>query len=139
MAGYSRIYVVGGLGGHDGCDGVNPIEFMLLVGNADRQWLEPRYMDAATKPLGRLRFVVPEGPDHADALLDACIAFAPRYFAECPSLAKVAAELRDVERLDLHMPIGPIPAAWAVLREEARAPFARLNIWDGELTRLRRQ
>lgn len=55
MAGYSRLYVVGGLGGFMGADGVNPIEFLVLVGNADRQWLEPHYFDRTIKPIGKLR------------------------------------------------------------------------------------
>ena len=31
-----------------GADGVNPIEFLVLVGDADRQWLEPQYFDRWT-------------------------------------------------------------------------------------------
>lgn len=45
MAGYSKLYVVGGLGGFMGADGVNPIDFLVLVGDADRQWFEPHYFD----------------------------------------------------------------------------------------------
>ncbi len=55
MAGYSRLYAVGGLGGFMGADGVNPIEFLILVGDADRQWLEPHYFDRSITPIGRLR------------------------------------------------------------------------------------
>ena len=113
MAGYSKLYVVGGLGGFNGYDGVNPIEFLVLVGDADRQWLEPHYFDGSIVPIGRLRRPLQAGPDHPDALLDACIAFCPRYFRSCPALAKVEPELRDAERLDFDAHPEAIPEAWA--------------------------
>ena len=55
MAGFSKIYCVGGLGGFQGADGVNPIFFRILVGNSDRQWLQVHYFDQTIKPIGRLR------------------------------------------------------------------------------------
>lgn len=133
MAGYSKLYVVGGLGGFKGADGVNPIEFLVLVGDADRQWLEPHYFDGSIVPIGRLRVIVPAEPDHPDALLDACIAFCPRYFKSCPSLAKVEPALRDAERLDFDAHAGAIPEAWASLREEARPLLAAMNVWRADL------
>jgi hypothetical protein len=51
VAGFSRLYVVGGLGGFQGADGVNPIEFMVLVGDGSRQWLEPHYFDGSITPI----------------------------------------------------------------------------------------
>lgn len=138
MAGYSKLYVIGGLGGHMGSDGVSPIEFMILVGDADRQWLEARYMDPTIKPMGQLRVIVPAQPDDSDALLDACIAFAPRYFEPCPSLARVMSGLGDAERLDFHAAPEGIPPAWGDLRNEAKIPFSKLNIWQGELVRISR-
>lgn len=45
MAGYSKIYCIGGEGGFLGADGMNPIDFQILVGDADRQWLEVRYFN----------------------------------------------------------------------------------------------
>ena len=133
MAGFSRLFVIGGQGGFMGADGVNPIEFMVLVGDASRQWLEPHYFDNSITPIGRLRVVVPAGPDHPDALLDACIAFCPRYFAECQSLGKVMSSLRDTERLDFDLYPDAIPEAWAILREEARPIFEQMNIWRADL------
>jgi len=100
MAGYSKIYVVGGQGGFLGSDGVNPIEFLLLVGNADRMWIEAQYLDKSIKPIGELKVVVPAEPDPLGSLLDACIAFCPRHFSSCPSLAQVEAVLHDSPRLD---------------------------------------
>ncbi len=138
MAGYSRLYVVGGLGGFMGADGVNPIEFLVLVGDADRQWLEPHYFDRTIKPIGRLQVIVPAGPDHPDALLDACIAFYPRHFKSCPSLVKVEAALRDAERLDFDADRQAIPEGWLNLREEARPLFAAMNIWRADLVPIQR-
>ena len=133
MAGYSKIYVVGGLGGLMGADGVNPIEFLVLIGDADRQWLEPHYFDKSIRPIGRLRVIVPVGPDHPDSLLDACIAFCPQRFRTCPSLKEVESALREAERLDFHTCSQEIPAAWVSLREEARPLFAAMNIWRADL------
>lgn len=106
---------------------------MVLVGESDRQWLEPHYFDPSIVPIGKLKVIVPSGPDHADALLDACIAFCPRHFASCPSLAKVEAAIADAVRLDFHLGSNEIPARWAELREEARPSFAAMGIWRADL------
>ena len=50
MAGYSKIYCVGGEGGFLGADGMNPIDFQILIGDGDRQWLEVRYFNRDIKP-----------------------------------------------------------------------------------------
>lgn len=138
MAGYSKLYVVGGLGGFMGANGVNPIEFLVLIGDADRQWFEPHYFDVSIRPIGRLRVIVPAGPDHPDSLLDACIAFCPRYFRSCPSLAKVESALRDAERLDFDANPEAIPEGWASLREEARPLLLAMNIWRADLVPIER-
>jgi len=133
MAGYSKLYVVAGQGGFTGSDGVNPIEFLVLVGDADRQWLESHYFDGSINPIGKLRVIVPVEPDQADSLLDACIAFCPRHYRECPSLAGVEAALRDAERLDFHVCPEDISTAWAKLRDEARPVLADMSIWRADL------
>lgn len=133
MAGFSRLYVFGGQGGFMGTDGVNPIDMMIMIGDGNRQWLEPRYFGAHIKPLGNLRTVIPEGPDRPDAVLDACIAFCPRYFKACPSLKEVESSLGDAERLDFDAKPLEIPTGWRKLREEARPIFNSLNIWHAEL------
>ena len=121
-----------------GADGVNPIEFLVLVGDADRQWLEPHYFDMSIKPMGKLKVIVPEGPDQPDSLLDACIAFCPRHFRGCPSLTEVESELRDMNRLDFDARPQDIPTAWVSLREEARKLFSEMGIWQADLSRIRR-
>lgn len=116
-----------------GADGVNPIELIILVGDSSRQWLEPHYFNRRLRPLGKLRVIVPAGPYHPDALIDACIAFAPHYFRECPSLTSVASEAAEMERLDFDARPREIPAAWGQLREEARPIFASMGIWRADL------
>jgi hypothetical protein len=133
MAGYSEMYVIGGRGGFSGADGVNPIEALLLVGNADRLWIEPHYFDSRMKPIGRLGTLVPSTPGAEDALLDACIAFCPHYFKACPSLRQVEDALGQAERLDFHRGHAEIPSAWAALREEARPFFRAIAIWQADL------
>jgi hypothetical protein len=44
MAGYSSIFCLGGVGGFQGCDGINPINLQIFVGNSDRMWLESQYV-----------------------------------------------------------------------------------------------
>ena len=78
MAGYNKIYLIGGEGGFKGSDGINPILFQILVGDADRQWLEVHYFDQNIKPL--VKSIIPEKPDVG--LLDACIAFYPDFFKD---------------------------------------------------------
>ena len=138
MAGYSKLYAIGGLGGFGGTDGVNPIELLILVGESDRQWLEARYLNDAIAPLGKLRVIVPTGPDHPDALLDACLAFCPGYFSGCPALEDVRAELGDADRLDFSLEPGRIPPSWPRLREEAGSALERMNIWEANLEPLLR-
>lgn len=121
-----------------GADGVNPIEFLVLVGDADRQWLEPHYFDRSIKPIGKLRVIVPARPDQPDSLLDACIAFCPRLFRECPSLGEVESALRDAERLDFHARPQDIPPGWARLRDEARPLLADMSLWRADLVPIER-
>ena len=119
MAGFTKLYVVGGEGGFMGADGVNPIEFLILFGESDRQWLEPHCFDRSISPMGRLRVIVPARPNDPDALLDACIAFCPRYFSQCASLSAVRSQVGDAERLDFNLRPDDIPEAWDLLRNEA--------------------
>jgi hypothetical protein len=136
MAGFSKIVVVGDLGGFQGADGVNPIHFIILVGNADRQWLEVKYFDPTIVPIGKVRTIIPEGPDDPASLLDACLAFGPASFRSCPSLAEVEAALRDIEVLDFGQGKSMIPSAWTRLRQEARPFFEKFNIWEANLEQI---
>jgi len=136
MAGYSRIYIIGEPGGHLGADGVSPIKLQILVGNADRQWLEPHYFDGSIRPLGGIRTIVPARPDHREILLDACLAFYPDHFSDCPSLGEVRREAEKMTQLDFHLAREKVPMLWPRLREEARGFMAGLSIWEAELREL---
>lgn len=73
---------------------------------------------------------MPERPDDGNALIDACIAFYPDFFADCPSLAVVRNAVKDARMLDFCLG-KKIPKEWAVLREEARARFGQLLVVEG--------
>ena len=130
MAGYSKIYCIG----DDGWDGINPIYFQILVGDAGRQWLESRYFDRRIRPLGRVKVIIPAGPNHPDALIDACLAFCPKYFESCPSLAHVSEVLENDKRIDFHL--DSEPQGWGQLREEARPFFRKITIYEAKLKKI---
>jgi hypothetical protein len=137
MAGYSRIYCIGDLGGFQGSDGINRILVQIWQGEGNRQCFEARYFEGSARPLGTVRTVVPAAPDHPDNLLDACIAFLPEAFKACPSLGAVRADLDGVDMLDFDARKG-VPAGWKALREEARAAFEDLVIFVADLEPLPR-
>jgi hypothetical protein len=136
MAGYSRLYCIGGEGGFRGADGINPILFQILVGDADRQWLEVHYFTNNIKPLSGITRIIPSGPNDEHALLDACIIFYPEYFSTCPTMDLVRQQLRPADLLDFHLETHRVPRDWQKLREEARVPFAKLHIWEAMLRQL---
>jgi hypothetical protein len=133
MSGYSKLYCVGEKGGCAGADGMNPIHFQILVGDADRQWLEVHYLNRSLKPLGKIRAVIPKGPDIPDSLIDACIVFYPEHFKKCPSFKSAQKRVKRFKRLDFHLKKKEIPAEWVKLREEARGPFKKLFISEAIL------
>lgn len=137
MAGFSTIYCIGPGGGFMGSDGVNPILAQIWVGHGDRMWFEGHYFEEDLGPMGKLRTVVPSNPQREDNLLDACLAFFPVAFEECPSYAAVVEELGETERLDFHLEPEKVPASWEKLREEAREAFADLGLWRAEIVPVR--
>jgi len=136
MAGFSRLYCIGGLGGFQGADGINPISFQILVGDSDRQWLEPHYFDDTLKPIGKIGIIIPEGPDDPNFLIDACIAFAPKYFEKCPSLEQVKQALQSFKVLEFDREKEKIPQSWVELRKEALPIFEKMNIFKADLVEL---
>jgi hypothetical protein len=58
---------------------------------------------------------------------NACIAFCPDLFAECPSLMKAQVEVAQSNTIDFSNK-SAIPDYWLQLREEARAVFGKLKI-----------
>ena len=137
MAGYAGIYCIGAQGGFHGADGINSIVLQILVGGGSRTWLEVHYFDRAVRPIGNIRTIIPDGPDNPDALLDACLAYFPLHFAECPSLERVSNELADATHLDFDLGTRMIPMEWNRLREEARPLLPLLNIYFAALEPVR--
>ncbi len=136
MAGFSKAFVIGGEGGYMGSDGINPIEMFILVGDADRQWLEPLYVNKTLTPIGKITKIIPHGPDDPEMLLDACLAFAPKYFMACPSLKEISQELRNETRLDFHIGNPDISEKWDRLRIEARGFYSELPVWSCNFTKI---
>ena len=136
MSGYSKIYCIGGEGGFMGSDGMNPIDFQILVGDGNRQWLEVKYFNGNIRPMGRVEVIIPKGPDpiYKDALLDACLAFFPEYFESCSSLAQVVEVVSNAQRIDFDS--DGEPDGWAELREQARPLFRHLIIYEAELKKV---
>jgi len=133
MAGYSKIYLIGGTGGFEGVDGINPIYFEIFVGDADRQWLEVSYFDKNIKPIGNIHKIIPEGPNHPNSLIDACIAFYPEHFKNCPSMKLVEEKLSNYSSLDFDLEKDKIPEEWFNLREEAMPYLKKLNIFKADI------
>ncbi len=137
MAGFSTIYCIGWEGGFQGSDGMNPIHFQILQGEGERRWLEPHYFDKTITPIGRIRIVIPESPDLKDAIIDACVAFAPKFFEKCPTLEQVKKECSSITTLDFDLSKETIPDSWYVLREEARPIVEKeLNIVRARMNHL---
>ena len=134
MSGYSRIYCIGGEGGALGADGINPIDFQILVGDGNRQWLEVRYFNSDIRPMGKVEVIIPAGPNHPDAFIDACLAFFPEHFESCPSLTQVVEALGNASHIDFHL--DGEPSGWAQLREEARSLFKHLIIYEAKLNKV---
>ena len=130
----SKIYCFGTEGGFMGSDGLREICWQILVSEGGRQALVAYYLDRRIRPMGRIKVIIPAGPDHPDALIDACLAFFPEHFESCPSLAQVAERLANARRIDFDM--DGEPTGWAQLREEARPLFRDLVIYEAELNKV---
>lgn len=134
MAGFSRIYCIGGEGGFGGADGINPMVLQIWVGDADRRWLEAHAFGTGISSLGAVRVVIPAAPEDPDMLLDALIMFYPQHFDGCPSLPAVREQLSGTTRVDFNLGEN-VPEGWAELREEARPLLGDLVIFEARLVR----
>ena len=136
MAGYSKSFILAGEGGFMGTDWANPIHLIILVGEGGRQWLQPVYVNKNIKPMGRVGVIIPPGPDDPRMLLDACLAFAPELFLECPSLIPLMVKLNGYKRLDFDHNEPDIAEEWDRLRQEARPIFQRFSLWECDFKKL---
>ena len=130
----SKIYCIGAEGGFMGSDGLREIHLQILVTDSDRQALVAYHLDRRIRPMGRVKVIIPAGPDHLDALIDACLTFFPEYFESCPSLVQVAEGLANATRIDFHL--DGEPTGWAQLREEARPLFKEMIIYEAVLNKI---
>lgn len=137
MAGYTAIYCVGGAGGYEGADGINPILFQIWQGDGNRQWLEVHYFRDDIQPIGNIRTLIPRAPNDPNMLLDACLAFFPQHFAACSALVEAQNALRTADSLDFGSSANAIPPSWNQLRIEAAPLLAQLFIVRGELQPVR--
>ena len=94
-----------------GCE-YNRNLFFIIVGDGNRQWFQSSYIDRHIKPIGKIDRIVPEAPAHPNALLDACIAFAPEFFESCPTLDEVKSTIPDDHTM-LDFDMGKIPEKWS--------------------------
>ena len=92
----------------------------IFRGDGGRIWYEPHYLDKSIKPIGGIAVTVPNGPEDPNQLLDALIAFAPKFFENCPSLEVIKNKLADKKRLDFDLGKDDIPESWDELRKESR-------------------
>lgn len=127
MERYSTIYLIGALKRSVQDEPVHPIAMQILVGDSNHQWLEPHYVDRAIRPLGDVAVLIPTAPSSSNALIDACIAFFPERFVDCPALEPMHMALAGVRYLDFTYR-DSVPLGWMELREQARPYFAQLDI-----------
>lgn len=100
-------------------------QLLLLQGEGGRQWLQVFYLDDNIRPIGKIKSMVPESPEGAYNLLDACITFFPDWFGKCKTLQSVKEELSQKEFFDLDL---EKPSDWDTLRDEALSRFKALRI-----------
>ena len=143
MAGFTKIYYFGNEGNFFTRDGINDITMEVLVGDGNRQWLEPRYY-TKFKPIANIARIVPEAPYQDDNLLLAAIIFSPIRFRSCRSLKELTHLLDSTIQnsfLDVDRSKEKYWYRSGVLQDvmkQARPIFDHLNIYEAELKPLRR-
>ena len=126
------MFLIGGQGGFDGSDGINPIYLQIWVGDAHRQWLEVHYCAPEIRPLGDIKRFVPRRPNDPVNIMDACLLFYPEFFSQCSLIAVVAEKLKDKDFVDFDLEEN-VPKEWPWLRYEARPYFEKLGVFSATL------
>jgi len=137
MAGFYKIYMVGGSGGFLGADGINPIAFQILIGTSSREWLEPNYFDKEFNSISGITHMIPKGPINDDNIIDGLIIFAPQLFEESCDLLKDAHMHFDKlgkKRIDMSE---DQPAFWNDLVSQAKSRFDNLKLYRANIEDLR--
>ncbi|MFT8313645.1 MAG: hypothetical protein ABF633_05240 [Clostridium sp.] len=130
MAAYSKILLIG----HESKDGLEDIYVEILQGEGEKRWYEAKYDEEKIKRLGNIRSVIPIDRDDPNSTLDACIAFAPKLFENCPSLNDVKSELKDKNMIDFSTG-NNVPESWNNLREEAKKELSNIHIYEADIKR----
>ena len=90
-------------------------------------------MNTTIRPLGAIKRLIPGKPNSTIAIVDACLAFYPSFFRECPALREVEGQLGNIELLDFDKGMHAIPAAWQSLRAQSAHLFAQLHVFKADL------
>jgi len=137
MAGFIKIYMVGGSGGFLGSDGINPIALQVLIGTSSREWLEPNYFDKNFSSLSGITHMVPKSPTNDENIIDGLIIFAPQLFEESCDLLKDAQMHFDKlgkKRIDMSK---DQPTFWDDLVSQAKPKFKNLKLYRANIEDLR--
>jgi len=137
MAGFYKIYLVGGSGGFLGFDGINPIFFQILIGTADREWLEPKYFDEKFSSMSNITHMVPQGPINDENIIDGLIIFAPQLFEEsCDLLKEAHSYFDELGKKKIDMSVHQ-PKFWNELIIQAKPTFENLKLYKANIEDLR--
>ena len=137
MAGFIKIYMVGGSGGFLGSDGINPISLQILIGTSNREWLEAKYFDKNFSSLSGITHMVPKSPTNDENIIDGLIIFAPQLFEESCDLLKDAQMHFDKlgkKRIDMSK---DQPTFWDDLVSQAKPRFENLKLYRANIEDLR--
>ena len=110
---YSKVYAVGEPVENEFFGNDLSPKFIILQQEGNRLSLQFLSLYDKVKPISKLRTIVPESPDSAYSILDASIAFYPKFFKGCKTLMNVKELLKNTTFLDLDR---KMPEGWKELR-----------------------
>ncbi len=131
MAAYSKIYMIG----QESKDGLEDIYVEILQGEGEKRWYEAKYDEEKLERLGNIHAVIPVDRDDKNAILDVCLAFAPKLFEGCKNLATVRMELGDSNTLDFSTG-AHVPKDWEKLRNEAVSRFNDISVYQADIRKV---
>ena len=137
MAGFNKIYMVGGSGGFLGADGINPIAFQILIGNSSREWLEPKYFDKKFNSISGITHIVPFNPTDDENIIDGIIIFPQLFEEKCSTIKKGTCLFFDKlgkTRIDMSE---DQPDFWNDLIIQAKPTFKNLKLYKANIEDLR--
>jgi hypothetical protein len=138
MAAFTKLFLIGQPSVRWGeSDGPHQLDMEILLGEGSRQWYEARYFKKRLGPIGDVKIFVPDSPDEAKNLLDACMVFVASQFRSCPSFGESDLLLKGIERMDFGTAPERVPVIWKQFRREALPLFRQLPIFEAPLTMLK--